>query len=144
MHELRKDYIFNRWVIVNTERAKRPKDFIKQPVLGYGITGYSFIDAQYPRILIETGILGLIAFLALIFSIYKHALSTYRNTSDPFFSGVSLGYLAGFVAMLVHSIGTNIFVIVRIMEPFWFLTAIIIMIPTIEAGEVGADIPVKS
>ncbi len=30
MHELRKDYIFNRWVIVNTERAKRPKDFIKQ------------------------------------------------------------------------------------------------------------------
>ena len=30
MHELRKDYIFDRWVIVNTERAKRPKDFIKQ------------------------------------------------------------------------------------------------------------------
>ncbi|MBN2067601.1 MAG: galactose-1-phosphate uridylyltransferase [Candidatus Diapherotrites archaeon] len=30
MHELRKDYIFSRWVIVNTERAKRPKDFIKQ------------------------------------------------------------------------------------------------------------------
>jgi len=25
MHELRKDYIFDRWVIVNTERAKRPK-----------------------------------------------------------------------------------------------------------------------
>jgi len=30
MHELRKDYIFDRWVIVNTERAKRPKDFISQ------------------------------------------------------------------------------------------------------------------
>jgi hypothetical protein len=45
--------------------------------------------------------------------------------------------------MLVHSIGTNIFVIVRIMEPFWFLTAIIIMIPTIEAGEVKADVSVK-
>jgi len=30
MHELRKDYIFDRWVIVNTERAKRPRDFIKQ------------------------------------------------------------------------------------------------------------------
>lgn len=34
MRELRKDYIFNRWVIVNSERAKRPKDFIKQhPVI---------------------------------------------------------------------------------------------------------------
>ncbi|MFA4855878.1 MAG: galactose-1-phosphate uridylyltransferase [archaeon] len=30
MHELRKDYIFDRWVIVDTERAKRPRDFIKQ------------------------------------------------------------------------------------------------------------------
>ncbi len=111
------------------------KDFIKHPVLGYGVTGYRFLDAQYPKILIETGILGFIAFLSLLFFIYKNALSAYRNSSDPFFSGLSLGYLAGFVAMLVHSIGTNIFVIVRIMEPFWFLTAIIIMIPTIEAEE---------
>ena len=30
MQDLRKDYIFDRWVIVNTERAKRPKDFIRQ------------------------------------------------------------------------------------------------------------------
>ncbi len=37
--------------------------------------------------------------------------------------------------MLVHAIGANTFIIVRIMEPFWFLTAIIIMIPTIEAEE---------
>ena len=67
--------------------------------------------------------------------IFKNALYAYRNTSDPLFSGLSLGYLAGFLAMLVHAIGANTFIIVRIMEPFWFLTAIIIMIPTIEAEE---------
>ena len=111
------------------------RDFVKHPLVGYGVTGYAFVDAQYPKILIETGILGLIAFLSLLFYIYKNALSTYRNTSDPFFSGISLGYLAGFIAMVVHAIGTNTFIIVRIMEPFWFLTAIIIMIPAIEAGE---------
>jgi len=109
------------------------KDFIKHPVIGHGVTGYRFLDAQYPKILIETGLLGFIAFLSLMFAIYKEALNAYRNTSDPFFSGISLGYLAGFIAMLVHAIGTNIFVIVRIMEPFWFLTAMIIMIPTMEA-----------
>ncbi len=123
---------------INSWKDILTRDFIKHPVFGYGVAGYGFLDAQYPRVLVETGILGFIAFLALIFSIYKHALNTYRNTSDPFFSGISLGYLAGFVAMLVHAIGTNTFVIVRIMEPFWFLTAIIIMIPTIEAGEVEA------
>jgi O-antigen ligase len=110
------------------------RDFVKHPLFGYGVTGYAFVDAQYPKVLIETGILGLIAFLSLLFFIYKNALSTYRNTSDPFFSGISLGYLAGFIAMVVHAIGTNTFIIVRIMEPFWFLTAIIIMIPTIEGG----------
>jgi hypothetical protein len=55
----------------------------------------------------------------------------------PLFSGLSLGYLAGFTAMLTHSIGANSFIIVRIMEPFWFLTAMIIMIPTIEKGDVA-------
>lgn len=110
-------------------------EFIKHPVFGRGVTGYGLMDAQYPRVLVETGILGLIAFLSLLFFIYKNALSTYRNSSDPFFSGISLGYLAGFIAMVVHAIGTNTFIIVRIMEPFWFLTAIIIMIPTIEAEQ---------
>ena len=120
------------------------RDFVKHPLFGYGVTGYAFVDAQYPKVLIETGILGLIAFLSLLFFIYKNALSTYRNSSDPFFSGISLGYLAGFIAMVVHAIGTNTFIIVRIMEPFWFLTAIIIMIPTIEAEEVKADVSMKS
>ena len=125
---------------ISSWKSVLTKDFIKHPVLGYGVTGYRFLDAQYPKILIETGILGFIAFLSLLFFIYKNALSAYRNSSDPFFSGISLGYLAGFVAMLVHSIGTNIFVIVRIMEPFWFLTAIIIVIPTIEAEELKTKV----
>ena len=115
------------------------KDFVKHPVFGYGVTGYGFVDAQYPRVLIETGILGLTAFFILLFHIFKNALSIYRNTSNPLFSGLSLGYLAGFIGMLVHAIGANTFIIVRIMEPFWFLTAIIIMIPTIEAGELKVD-----
>jgi len=109
------------------------KDFIKQPVLGYGITGYRFVDAQFARVLAETGLAGMITFFILIYSVYMNALHVYRTTTaDPFFNGMALGYLAGFIAMLTHAIGTNTFIIVRIMEPFWFLTAMIIMIPTIQ------------
>lgn len=110
------------------------KDFYKNAILGYGVTGYVFLDAQFPRVLVETGILGLIAFLFLLRAIFKNAIYTYRHTVDPLFNGLALGYLAGFMAMIFHSIGTNTFIIVRIMEPFWFLTAMIIMIPTIEKG----------
>jgi hypothetical protein len=111
------------------------KDFIKHPLLGYGVTGYSFVDAQYPKVLADTGLIGFFTFIFLLYVAYKNALIAYRKTKDPFFSGLSLGYLAGFIAMLVHAIGSNTFIIVRIMEPFWFLTAMVIMIPSIEAKE---------
>ncbi len=107
------------------------RDFIEQPVIGYGVTGYSFIDAQYPRVLAETGLLGLFFFIALLTAIYRNALRSWRHADDPFYLGVSTGFLAGFFAMLTHAIGANTFIIVRIMEPFWFLTAIVIMIPQI-------------
>jgi O-antigen ligase len=116
------------------------EDFYKHPVLGYGVTGYHFLDAQYPRVLAETGLLGFLTFFILLFSIYMNALHTYRDTTDSLFSGLSLGYIAGFAAMLTHSIGANSFVIVRIMEPFWFLTAMIIMIPTIEKSGITAKV----
>ncbi len=109
------------------------RDFLQQPLIGYGVTGYSFVDAQYPRVLAESGILGMFFFLALLAAIYRNALQTrlwYKG--DPFYLGVSTGFLAGFFAMLTHAIGANTFIIVRIMEPFWFLTAIMIMIPRID------------
>ena len=107
------------------------RDFIKQPILGYGITGYAFVDAQYARVLAETGLIGFITFFILLNFIFMNALHIYRNTNDSLFRGLTLGYLAGFIAMLTHAIGANTFIIVRIMEPFWFLTAMVIMIPEI-------------
>lgn len=110
------------------------KDWVKHPILGYGVTGYRFLDAQFPRVLVETGLLGFFTFLFLLRSIFKVSHSVYRQTEDPFFSGITLGYLAGFFALLTHAIGANTFIIVRIMEPFWFLTAIVVMIPRIEGS----------
>jgi O-antigen ligase len=111
------------------------RDFIKQPLLGFGVTGSSFLDAQYARVLAETGLLGSFFFIALMVAIYRNALQTWRRyADDPFYLGISTGFLVGFFAMLTHAIGANTFIIVRIMEPFWFLTAIVIMIPHIESS----------
>ena len=117
---------------LNSWKKVMTKDFIKHPLLGYGVTGYKFLDAQYPRVLAETGFAGFFSFIALLIAIYKNALQTRRRyEDDPFYLGVSTGFLAGFFAMLTHAIGSNTFIIVRIMEPFWFLTAIMVMIPQI-------------
>jgi hypothetical protein len=75
------------------------------------------------------------AFLILLGAVFRNALKTYRSSADPLFSGIALGYLGAFVGLLVHAVGANTFIIVRIMEPFWFLTAIVFLIPSIEERE---------
>ena len=42
--ELRKDPVTGRWVIVATDRAKRPSDFIRQPVppAGHGVCPFDY------------------------------------------------------------------------------------------------------
>ncbi|RKY58074.1 MAG: hypothetical protein DRP94_07300 [Candidatus Latescibacterota bacterium] len=109
------------------------RDWIDHPLLGYGVTGYKFLDAQLPRVLIETGLVGLATFVWLIYSLFVRARDTYRRARDPLFKGLSLGFLAGLMAMLGHSVGCNTFIIVRIMEPFWFLAAMVMKVPEIEA-----------
>ncbi|NPV05552.1 MAG: hypothetical protein HPY67_12555 [Syntrophaceae bacterium] len=111
------------------------EDFVHHPLIGWGVTGHSFVDAQIPRILIETGLLGLTAFLVLIALLFRHGMRALRASRDPLFEAIAVGYIAGLVGLLVHSIGANTFIIVRIMEPFWFLTALIVMIPRFENAE---------
>ena len=90
------------------------------------------MDSQYPRVLIETGIIGLIAFLYLLYSILKLAISRMKSASNPYFKGLSIGFFAGFIGLLFHALGANTFIIVRIMEPFWFFTGIIAVLPALE------------
>jgi len=108
------------------------KDLKFHPILGYGITGYWFIDAQYFRTLIELGILGLCVYLYLMYQIFRFLLQTYHMSDDNYVRGLTMGVLAGFISLLLHSIGSNTFIIVRIMEPFWFLMGLVVVLYNIE------------
>lgn len=110
-------------------------DWPKHPLLGYGVTGYHFVDAQIPRVLVETGILGLTAFLYLLYSILKLTLRNLKEIKTPYYQGLAIGFLAGFVGLVVHAIGANTFIIVRIMEPFWFFLGIITVLPMLECQQ---------
>jgi len=109
------------------------KDTAKHPVFGFGVTGYYFVDAQYPRVLVETGIVGLFSFILLLLAIMKYGAIVFRDTNDVLYRGVSMGFLAGFIGLLTHAVGANTFIIVRIMEPFWFVLAMVVMIPELES-----------
>ena len=104
----------------------------KRPLFGYGVTGFTFMDAQFVRVLVETGLVGLAAFLWLMWRLLRVAWTTYQRTRGTRFESLALGYLAGLVSLLVHAIGANTFIIVRIMEPFWFIAGIATMLPMLQ------------
>lgn len=113
------------------------KDWPKHPLLGYGVTGYPFMDAQFPRVLVETGIIGMCAFGYLLFSIFRLARSQLMRLRSLLYQGIVLGFLAGYTGLLFHAIGANTFIIVRIMEPFWLVAGMVAVLPAIEARESG-------
>ena len=51
---------------------------------------------------------------------------SYVALTDPVLRGAALGTLCGFGGLLVHAVGTNTFIIVRIMEPFMILTGLVL------------------
>ncbi len=104
----------------------------KRPFFGYGVTGAGFVDSQYFLTLVETGLIGLASFLALLWGIFRHSLRIFRNTKDEFLKAIALGFVAGHAGMVVHALTANTFIVIRIMEPYWFLAAIVMMIPAIE------------
>jgi O-antigen ligase len=105
-----------------------------RPIFGFGITGFRFMDAQYPRTLVETGIVGFLAFVWLLSSVLRLAVRRYRAAQDAYGRGLALGYLTGFVGLLFHAIGSNSFIIIRIMEPFWFFTGLVVLLPGLETA----------
>ncbi|MBU0711210.1 O-antigen ligase family protein [bacterium] len=111
------------------------KGIKKSPLFGYGITGWRFLDAQWMRVLIETGFFGLAFFLYLQYSILNETWKVFKNSKIPFFKYFAQGFFVATIAMMVHSIGANTFIIIRIMEPFWLVCGLVISVPFIEEIE---------
>jgi hypothetical protein len=104
----------------------------RRPIFGFGVTGFGFMDAQYARVLVETGVVGLLAFLTLVATLLRSGKRAFDELRVPEDRGLALGFVAGTVGLLVHAIGSNTFIIVRIMEPFWFFAGIVVMLPSLE------------
>jgi len=110
-----------------------------RPILGYGVTGAGFIDGQFIRVLVETGIVGLALFLFLLWRMALFLWNTYWSVDDPFFKALYLGMLGALAGLIGHSISASSFIIVRIMEPFWFLMGLATTYPLIKRGLTSAE-----
>jgi O-antigen ligase len=111
----------------------------KHPILGYGITGAGFIDGQFLRVLVETGIVGIALFVFLLWRMAIFLWNTYWSVDDPFFKALSLGMLGALVGLVGHGVSASSFIIVRIMEPFWFLMGLVAAYPQLKGERTAAE-----
>lgn len=114
------------------------KEWLRHPILGVGVTGTSFIDGQYFRLLAETGAFGLGSFIYLLWSIYGALVIVYRRSpDDSIFKGISLGVLCAFFGLAAHAFAANTFIIIRIAEPFWLLVGVVLLGPRFDGWQSG-------
>jgi hypothetical protein len=97
-------------------------------ILGWGVTGIGLGDTQYALLLGEVGLAGFFVFFWMIYRIFFTARTVYRACAEPWAKAMGLGLMACVAGLLSQAIGVNTFIIIRIMEPFWFLTALVMVL----------------
>jgi len=97
------------------------------PFFGGGVAWGAILDSQFARVLIETGLLGLCAFCFLLGRILITTRQTFLWSRDPTARALAVAMFALTIGLIVHSFGTISFLIVRIMEPYWFLMALVVV-----------------
>jgi len=60
---------------------------------------------------------------------------------EELYKGLVLGFIAGFIGLVFHAVTANTFTMIRIMEPFWFVTGIIMMLPRMKEEELETEKP---
>lgn len=131
--------VFGKRVVIDESGSARIeawgvgfRSLLKKPLLGHGIPGGGdVVDNQYSRVMTETGIFGLAAFLSLLLTIFRRTFYTMKEMEgrNGYAYGLSVGFLAGFCGLLAHGASAATFILIRIMEPFWFFMAVIVLLP---------------
>ncbi|MCX5667353.1 MAG: O-antigen ligase family protein [Candidatus Omnitrophica bacterium] len=115
--------------------------FPDKPIFGHGVGG-AFIDGQIFLTLYEVGALGFFLLGSVIVGLFKMArdvLKLEEIRADNFAAGLSVGFLAGFLGLIGHALSSNTFIIIKIMEPFWFIAAIVLSLPRLLEEKKAAD-----
>lgn len=93
-------------------------------LIGLGKSSVTEAHNHYIRNFVETGILGFLLFLLLLFAILKRSFHAFFKGNNPFLLGVSAGLIVTTLVMLMAAMTAEAFLAVKISEVYWFFTGI--------------------
>jgi hypothetical protein len=97
------------------------------PVFGRGVGSTTMVvDSSFVKKFIETGALGILAFLGILVRLGRTAMEVIRNSEDQVIKSVCIGYMGVLTAMSVHSVGVCSFSTIRTAEPFFLFSGVML------------------
>lgn len=101
------------------------------PVFGIGLRGIELEDEDaaaahndYVRLYVETGIVGLLAYLWLFVALYREAIRTYRRAPPGVGRGLAVAFLATLTGIVILSMAANV---VSQLVILWYFAAVIVL-----------------
>ena len=111
-------------------------DFARNPLLGRGTYYYDLRDNFYLKVIGETGLLGIVTFIVLLYLILREEKKLLAGrTGDDFIDGMTLGLFPATVGFLVvFNFAGDFFLIHKLMGTFWIILALLLMYHSAERG----------
>ncbi len=113
------------------------------PVFGVGLNSYSREAPKYKdtwggyphncylQMTVETGLVGLLSFLLILFVLFRRTLQSVKLIKDEFLLSVLLGLSAGLLGFLVHSFFDTNFYSVQLGNLMWVVMGAMVAVPRI-------------
>lgn len=111
------------------------KTFISSPIFGTGYATYQFSEHigdlkdthnWYVKILVETGIIGMLIVLFLLQQLLAVSYRLFKRASDPLYRGLGLGLLLATCACLVANCFGDRWTYIEITGPLWVLAGAVL------------------
>ncbi|HSW88720.1 MAG TPA: hypothetical protein VLG12_06175 [Candidatus Saccharimonadales bacterium] len=112
---------------LQTEWPNAIKAWLRDPLFGSGFSSVGLAtDGNYFRILAETGILGIIAFLAIFFFYAKYVFIQLKHIESPVVRSFVVGVSAGILGIGLNAVLIDVFEASKIAYTLWLLMGVVL------------------
>jgi O-antigen ligase len=122
--------------------------FLGSPVVGIGFGAFQFGEHTdnlkdthnyFVKVLVETGLVGFLFFIILVYQMFSISFSLFRKAKDPLYEGFGLGFFLLMVACMVANFFGDRWTYLEVNGLLWVLLGAVVRaeqlcrVPTLEA-----------
>lgn len=93
-------------------------------LVGISVVKTFYMDNYYLKTAVESGIIGLLSFVILIYSVFISSIRTIVITEDKIIKELEIGILSGLSGIMIHNLVENVFEVPLMASLFWLLAAV--------------------